>query len=233
MYKAGRGLRYISGVPAVIRSRNFPPPRRLRAHDGSKTRNCNHVVSPFLQRSAVTCLRSAQLGAQWSFENSNEMWQGQGCDQNDAVTARSPSILHLHLDEPHDCSFSIHQRCTVHPDGHGGRSRGCGGLHACLHQSRRVVYERGGGGGVYNGVNTELPPPYYAVAFALVLLVVSGIQQLSLGNVFDDEEKSASSSGAVARRMNMRNRSFFKKKVQSIKRSKKFELLMQQDNETI
>ncbi|TFJ85508.1 hypothetical protein NSK_003018 [Nannochloropsis salina CCMP1776] len=65
---------------------------------------------------------------------------------------------------------------------------------------------------VYNGVNTELPPPYYAVAFALVLLVVSGIQQLSLGNVFDDEEKSASSSGAVARRMNMRNRSFFKKK---------------------
>lgn len=96
-----RGLRYISGVPAVIRSRNFPPPRRLHAQDGSATRSCNYVVSPSLQCSAVTCLRCAQLGAQWSFENSNEMWQGQGCDQNDAVTARSPPILHLHLDEPH------------------------------------------------------------------------------------------------------------------------------------
>ena len=65
---------------------------------------------------------------------------------------------------------------------------------------------------VYNNVNSELPPPYYAVAFALVLLVVSGIQQLSLGNVFDEEEKSASSSGAVARRLALRNRSFFKNK---------------------
>jgi hypothetical protein len=30
--------------------------------------------------------------------------------------------------------------------------------------------------------------------------------------VFEEEEKSADASGAVARRMNMRNRSFFKKK---------------------
>eukprot|EP00624_Nannochloropsis_granulata_P006173 evm.model.NODE_4484_length_14521_cov_34.797466.3 len=63
---------------------------------------------------------------------------------------------------------------------------------------------------IYNAVSPDLPPPYYAVAFALVLLVVSGIQQLSLGNVFDEEEKSASSSGAVARRLALRNRSFFK-----------------------
>ena len=61
-------------------------------------------------------------------------------------------------------------------------------------------------------VGPELPPPYYAVAFALALLVISGVQQLSLGDVFDDEAKSAGSTGAVSRRMNMRNRSFFKKK---------------------
>ncbi len=61
-------------------------------------------------------------------------------------------------------------------------------------------------------VEPDLPPPYYAVVFALALLVVSGLQQLSLGNVFEEEEKSADASGAVARRMNMRNRSFFKKK---------------------
>ena len=61
-------------------------------------------------------------------------------------------------------------------------------------------------------VEPDLPPPYYAVIFALALLVVSGLQQLSLGNVFDDEAKSAGSGGAVARRMNMRERSFFKKK---------------------
>lgn len=65
---------------------------------------------------------------------------------------------------------------------------------------------------VYDKVGPDLPPPYYAVAFALVLLLVSGIQQLSLGNVFDEEEKSVSSSGAVARRRAMRDRSFFKKK---------------------
>lgn len=61
-------------------------------------------------------------------------------------------------------------------------------------------------------MDNNLPPPYYAVVFALALLVVSGLQQLSLGNVFDDEAKSAGSTGAVSRRMNMRERSFFKKK---------------------
>ena len=65
---------------------------------------------------------------------------------------------------------------------------------------------------VYTKVDSGLPPPYYAVAFAVFLLIISGVQQLSLGNVFDEEAKSADSSGAVARRMNMRNRSFFKKK---------------------
>jgi hypothetical protein len=60
--------------------------------------------------------------------------------------------------------------------------------------------------------SSNLPPPYVAVLLALVGFGLAGFQQLSLGDVFDEEEKSASSSGAVARRMNMRNRSFFKKK---------------------
>jgi len=61
--------------------------------------------------------------------------------------------------------------------------------------------------------STELPPPYFAVAAAIALFIGVGIQQVTLGNVFDDEEKaSQGSTGAVARRMVMRERSFFKKK---------------------
>jgi hypothetical protein len=57
-----------------------------------------------------------------------------------------------------------------------------------------------------------LPPPYYLVVVAAVAFLLAGAQQLSLGNVFDEEAKTGGSSGAVARKMNMRNRSFFKKK---------------------
>lgn len=59
---------------------------------------------------------------------------------------------------------------------------------------------------------SNLPPPYTLVVFAGILFVLAGAQQLSLGNVFDEEAKTGGSSGAVARKMNMRNRSFFKKK---------------------
>lgn len=59
-----------------------------------------------------------------------------------------------------------------------------------------------------NGVN--LPDPKYAAGAAIVFLVVSTIQQLSLGDVFDDEAK-ASVDASAARRMSKRNRSFFKR----------------------
>jgi hypothetical protein len=58
----------------------------------------------------------------------------------------------------------------------------------------------------------ELPPPYLVVLFAVGLFGLGGAQQLSLGNVFDEEAKSADAASGVARRMNMRERSFFKKK---------------------
>ena len=59
-----------------------------------------------------------------------------------------------------------------------------------------------------NGVN--LPDPKYAAGAAIVFLIVSTIQQLSLGDVFDDEAK-ASVDASAARRMSKRNRSFFKR----------------------
>jgi hypothetical protein len=57
-----------------------------------------------------------------------------------------------------------------------------------------------------------LPPMWVPLALGVVLLAGIGAQQLSLGNVMDEEAKLGGLSGARAAKQGARGRSMFNKK---------------------
>ncbi|CAM9433374.1 unnamed protein product [Chrysoparadoxa australica] len=58
----------------------------------------------------------------------------------------------------------------------------------------------------------DLPPIWLPIAVAVGLLVLTGLQQLSLGDVMEEEARLGEVSGARAARQSARNRSLFKNK---------------------
>ncbi|KAG5181179.1 hypothetical protein JKP88DRAFT_279033 [Tribonema minus] len=65
---------------------------------------------------------------------------------------------------------------------------------------------------VVTSMRDELPPMWVPLVLGAVVLAGIGAQQLSLGNVMDDEAKLGGLSGARAAKQSARGRSMFKRK---------------------
>mmetsp|Transcript_10049 Transcript_10049/g.15120 ORF Transcript_10049/g.15120 Transcript_10049/m.15120 type:complete len:136 (+) Transcript_10049:64-471(+) len=63
-----------------------------------------------------------------------------------------------------------------------------------------------------NSMRNKLPPAWLPICLAIALFIGISIQQLSLGDVMDDEAKLGMMSGARAAKKSARNRNMFKNK---------------------